>query len=93
MLRYRRVCEIPFNSANKYQMSVHSKRRHGYSVSSYSNGSSSGGGQRPVQRYVLVMKGAPEKVLDYCSTVLTANGKDKPITEDFLMKFHRSDRT
>ncbi|KAI4457024.1 sodium/potassium-transporting atpase subunit alpha [Holotrichia oblita] len=48
-----KICEIPFNSVNKYQLSIHKRVR----------GS-----------YLLVMKGAPEKILERCTTVVS-NGK------------------
>lgn len=44
-----KVCEIPFNSTNKFQLSIHRK--------------ASG-------KFLLVIKGAPEKIVDRCSTYL-----------------------
>jgi sodium/potassium-transporting ATPase subunit alpha len=49
-----KACEIPFNSTNKYQVSVHV-------VPGQSGGS---------KRHVLEMKGAPERILDLCKTML-----------------------
>ncbi|XP_076455702.1 sodium/potassium-transporting ATPase subunit alpha-3-like [Babylonia areolata] len=54
VMKYRashpKVVEIPFNSTNKYQVSVHDM-------------------QNPNDpRYLLVMKGAPERILDRCTT-------------------------
>ncbi|KAH7713744.1 sodium/potassium-transporting ATPase subunit alpha-4 [Aphelenchoides avenae] len=46
-----KIAEIPFNSTNKYQVSVHE-----------SDDGKPG--------YLLVMKGAPERILDRCSTIL-----------------------
>merc|ERR1719385_625715 len=47
----KKVCEVPFNSTNKYQVSIHEdKDRNG--------------------NYLLVMKGAPERILDRCSTIV-----------------------
>jgi sodium/potassium-transporting ATPase subunit alpha len=46
----KKVCEIPFNSANKYQVSVH-----------LVEGS---------DNHVVVMKGAPERVINRCSHVM-----------------------
>ncbi|XP_044272332.1 sodium/potassium-transporting ATPase subunit alpha-like isoform X1 [Tribolium madens] len=43
-----KVCEIPFNSTNKYQVSIHQIK----------------------SEFVLLMKGAPERILDRCSTIL-----------------------
>lgn len=45
--RYPMVCEIPFNSANKYQVSIHE--------------------QPGKDAYLLVMKGAPERIVTRCS--------------------------
>ncbi|KAK6016021.1 e1-E2 ATPase [Ostertagia ostertagi] len=63
-----KVAEIPFNSTNKYQVSIHQ------------NG----------DRYLLVMKGAPEKILKACSTLLTEGNekdKDKKFEEDFIKAY------
>nr|XP_060612624.1 sodium/potassium-transporting ATPase subunit alpha-2-like [Anolis sagrei ordinatus] len=62
-----KVAEIPFNSTNKYQLSIHEAE------------------DKP-KGHILVMKGAPERILDVCSTILI-NGKevnlDKNMTEAF----------
>lgn len=50
------VIEIPFNSTNKYQLSIHETN----------DGD---------DRYLLVMKGAPEQILDRCSTIYI-DGRD-----------------
>ncbi|XP_077616252.1 sodium/potassium-transporting ATPase subunit alpha-4 isoform X2 [Crocuta crocuta] len=57
----RKVAEIPFNSTNKYQMSIHLW-------------------EEDSQTHVLMMKGAPERILDFCSTYLL-NGKEYPMDE------------
>ncbi|CAD7679879.1 unnamed protein product [Nyctereutes procyonoides] len=49
--RNPKVAEIPFNSTNKYQLSIHER-------------------EDSPQSHVLVMKGAPERILDRCSTIL-----------------------
>ncbi|CAM5077819.1 unnamed protein product [Natator depressus] len=61
--RNAKVVEIPFNSTNKYQLSIHKN----------ANPSES--------RYLLVMKGAPERILDRCSSILI-HGKEKPLDEE-----------
>ena len=53
--QWKKVCEIPFNSTNKYQVSIHSKGKED---------------TEDVSKYLLVMKGAPERILDRCSTIL-----------------------
>merc|ERR1712212_462907 len=59
----KKVCEIPFNSSNKFQVSIHE-----------SNDPSDKG-------YLLVMKGAPERILERCSTIYI-NGEVKPLDEE-----------
>lgn len=46
--RFPKLAELPFNSTNKFQLSVHEAG----------------------ERQLLVLKGAPERVLERCSTVL-----------------------
>ncbi|KAK9883068.1 hypothetical protein WA026_001273 [Henosepilachna vigintioctopunctata] len=55
-----KVCEIPFNSNNKFQLSIHK-------ISS--------------DKYLLVIKGAPERIIARCKTYLT-NDKIKKLDED-----------
>ncbi|KAK0422168.1 hypothetical protein QR680_007409 [Steinernema hermaphroditum] len=62
-----KVAEIPFNSTNKYQVSIHTT----------DDGN---------KAFLLVMKGAPERILDRCNTILL-NGKevelDGKLRQDF----------
>lgn len=65
-----KVAEIPFNSTNKYQVSIH----------------------QTGDRYLLVMKGAAEKILQACSTLLiegNEKGKDKKFEEDFAKAYEK----
>jgi sodium/potassium-transporting ATPase subunit alpha len=62
----KKVCEIPFNSTNKYQVSIHESEE---------------GFNR------LVMKGAPERILDRCSTILI-NGNEVELTDEWKVKFN-----
>merc|ERR1711884_214929 len=58
----KKVCEVPFNSTNKYQVSIHEdKDRNG--------------------NYLLVMKGAPERILDRCSTIVV-DGQEIELTQE-----------
>merc|ERR1711862_42124 len=66
--RNKKVCEIPFNSANKYQVSIHETE--------YTNDN----------RYLLVMKGAPERILERCSTIVI-DGKEMPLSEEWKNSF------
>merc|ERR1719167_154535 len=54
--RNKKVCEVPFNSTNKFQVSIHETDDND-------------------PRYLLVMKGAPERILDRCSSI-HIGGKD-----------------
>merc|ERR1712212_1457626 len=65
--KYKKVCEIPFNSANKYQVSIHESSDHDDS------------------NYLLVMKGAPERIFSRCRTVYV-NDKEEPITAENRME-------
>ncbi|NWX21117.1 AT1A1 ATPase, partial [Aegotheles bennettii] len=69
--RYPKVVEIPFNSTNKYQLSIHKN----------ANPSES--------RHLLVMKGAPERILDRCSTILI-HGKEQPLDEEMKDAFQNA---
>ena len=72
--QWQKVCEIPFNSTNKYQVSIHQK------------GKEDGD---DVQKHLLVMKGAPERILDRCSTILI-KGEEKPLDEDWREAFNNA---
>ncbi|CAB1351137.1 unnamed protein product, partial [Coregonus sp. 'balchen'] len=67
----KKVAEIPFNSTNKYQLSVHETE------------------DENDNRYLLVMKGAPERILDRCSTILI-QGKDQPMDEEMKEAFQNA---
>ncbi|XP_045154307.1 sodium/potassium-transporting ATPase subunit alpha-4 [Echinops telfairi] len=65
-----KVAEIPFNSTNKYQMSIHLE-------------------EDGPHTHVLRMKGAPERILDLCSTFLL-NGQEYPMDEDMRGAFQNA---
>ena len=67
--RNKKVCEVPFNSSNKYQVSIHE------------NEDKSDG------RYFLAMKGAPERILDACSTIFL-NGEEKVLDNELRDAFN-----
>ena len=69
--RNMKVSEIPFNSTNKYQLSIHELE------------------DPNDPRYLLVMKGAPERILDRCSTILL-NGKECPMDEEMKDSFENA---
>ena len=58
----RKVCEIPFNSTNEYQVSIHETDDN-------------------EKGYLLVMEGAPERILQRCSTI-HIDGKDIELTQE-----------
>merc|ERR1712045_33140 len=66
--RNKKVCEIPFNSTNKFQVSVHETE------------------DKNDNRYLLVMKGAPERIVDRCSTIVI-DGKELPLTQEWKDAF------
>ncbi|RVE62809.1 hypothetical protein OJAV_G00161630 [Oryzias javanicus] len=69
--RNKKVAEIPFNSTNKYQLSVHETE------------------DPNDNRYLLVMKGAPERILDRCSTIML-QGKEQPMDEEMKEAFNNA---
>lgn len=66
-----KVVEIPFNSTNKYQVSVHKQE------------------DESDPRFLLVMKGAPERILDRCSTILI-QGEEKPLDDEMKEAFNEA---
>merc|ERR1712214_121690 len=63
-----KVCEIPFNSTNKFQVSIHETE------------------DKNDNRHLLVMKGAPERIVDRCSTIVI-DGKELPLTQEWKDAF------
>ncbi|XP_015242278.1 PREDICTED: sodium/potassium-transporting ATPase subunit alpha-2-like [Cyprinodon variegatus] len=68
--RNPKVAEIPFNSTNKYQLSIHE-------VEDNPSG------------HLLVMKGAPERILDRCSTIMI-HGQEQPLDESWKEAFQNA---
>ncbi|XP_073458111.1 sodium/potassium-transporting ATPase subunit alpha-3 [Aquarana catesbeiana] len=69
--KYKKVAEIPFNSTNKYQLSIHETE------------------DPNDNRYMLVMKGAPERILDVCSTIMI-QGKEQPLDDELKEAFQNA---
>ena len=67
--RNKKLCEIPFNSTNKFQVSVHQ----------LDNPND--------KRRLLVMKGAPERILDRCSTILV-KGTEHELDDQWKTAFN-----
>ncbi|KAG0079652.1 hypothetical protein BGZ90_002033 [Linnemannia elongata] len=59
---YPKVFEVPFNSENKWAMTIHDK-------------------EHATGKYTLLIKGAPERILRICSTILL-NGEAVPLTAE-----------
>jgi len=64
----KKLVEIPFNSTNKFQVSIHETS------------------DPDEKRSLLVMKGAPERILQRCSTIVI-DGTERPLTEDWKNAF------
>jgi sodium/potassium-transporting ATPase subunit alpha len=69
--RNKKVCEVPFNSTNKYQVSIHETE------------------DSSDPRYLLEMKGAPERILDRCGTIFIG-GKEKVLDEEMKEAFNNA---
>ncbi|MEQ2303496.1 Sodium/potassium-transporting ATPase subunit alpha-1 [Ameca splendens] len=69
--KYPKVAEIPFNSTNKYQLSIHKNQTPGET------------------KHLLVMKGAPERILDRCSTIVL-QGKEQPLDNEIKDAFQNA---
>ncbi len=70
--KHKKVCEVPFNSTNKYQVSIHERED-----------------KTDESFYLLVMKGAPERILERCSTILV-NGEEKEMTAEWKDSFNNA---
>jgi sodium/potassium-transporting ATPase subunit alpha len=66
-----KACEIPFNSTNKYQLSIHETD------------------DPKDRRYLVVMKGAPERIIDRSSSILI-NGVEEPLTDKWREAFNQA---
>lgn len=64
----KKIFEVPFNSTNKYQLSMHRTADND-------------------NRTLIVMKGAPEKIFERCSTIL-CEGQEIPIDEAWTKNFN-----
>ncbi|KAG9262152.1 sodium/potassium-transporting ATPase subunit alpha-1-like isoform X1 [Astyanax mexicanus] len=69
--KYPKLAEIPFNSTNKYQVSIHKN-------------------PSPLEtEHLLVMKGAPERILDRCSTIMI-HGKEQRLDNELKDTFQHA---
>lgn len=77
--RYPKVCEIPFNSTSKYHLTIHENKPYLNSCKKFDNTQTNGFG-KDQWNYLLCMKGAPERILERCSTMLI-DGQSVPIDD------------
>jgi len=79
VIRYRatypKSAEKPFSSTYKYQYSIHKNN----------DSNNQADGQKC--NFILEMKGAPERIIKLCSTIITAEGKSVEITEEHISEF------
>jgi len=67
----KKVCEIPFNSTNKYQVSIHEIQ------------------DMKERRHLLVMKGAPERIIDRSSSILI-DGQEQELNDQWKEAFNNA---
>jgi sodium/potassium-transporting ATPase subunit alpha len=79
-----KLYEIPFNSENKWQMSIHKQVTSSPSSLSSSPSSSSLSSE---EKNTLYLKGAPDVLLSKCSHYLTENGEKHLIDDDFMATY------
>ena len=70
---HRRVAEIPFNSSNKFHISIHRVQQNNTEKNSH--------------HFLLVCKGAPERIVDRCSRYLLDDGASHPMSTAFKSAF------
>ena len=69
--KHPKVCEIPFNSSNKYHVTIHK-------IDDNENAN-----------FILLLKGAPERVLERCSTIYI-NSYNKKLEEEMKDAFNQA---
>lgn len=72
--KYPKLTEIPFNSTNKFQVSIHDMR------------------DPRDPRHLLVMKGAPERIIKLCNKILI-NDKEYDLDEEWKEAFNQTYHT
>ncbi len=77
---YPKVAEKPFSSTYKYQYSIHKNSDYNPNMN-----------EDLKSNFILVMKGAPERIIKLCSTILTAEGEVE-MTEDHITNFEEAYR-
>ncbi|KAG9509343.1 Sodium/potassium-transporting ATPase subunit alpha, partial [Fragariocoptes setiger] len=93
--RYPKVSEIAFNSTNKYHVTIHElpdtdnidNATTSVDGNSNNNNNNSTTKDNKKAHFLLCMKGAPERVLEMCSTILI-NGKERRIDDQWRQLFN-----
>ncbi len=89
---FPKVAEVPFNSSNKYQvireLLLEPKQKKINFISREIKVSIHDCDQgENYSKYLLVMKGAPERILDLCSSILI-DGKELPMNDEWKKTFN-----
>jgi sodium/potassium-transporting ATPase subunit alpha len=79
--QYPKVAEKPFSSTYKYQFSIHKNPN-------IKSNSTDGLGSN----FFLVMKGAPERIIKLCSTVINGDGQTVEIDDRYIREFEEAYR-
>ena len=74
---YPKVAEKPFSSTYKYQFSIHKNPEPDPNNNNH---------------FILVMKGAPERIIKLCSTIIAADGSTVPLTKQHIQEFENAYR-
>jgi len=78
---HKKLHEIPFNSKNKWQTSIHKKVRGEFKCGPHEDDE-----KAYETRPIVVLKGAPERVLNMCTSYLE-NGEKHELNEEMRKKF------
>lgn len=85
--KYPKVCEIPFNSTSKYHLTIHENSP--YIKACTKAGRVKSEQMRDQWNYLICMKGAPERILERCSTMLI-NGQSVAIDQQLRDQFNEA---
>lgn len=83
---HTKVLEVPFNPLLKIHVTIHSMN---YDLLLADNPKYTNCYNTRRSRHLIVIKGAPEKVVERCTSAFV-NGKEVPITDDFRLEFNKA---
>jgi magnesium-transporting ATPase (P-type) len=78
---HEKLFEIPFNSSNKWQLSVHTMRN-------FTTWDEEGAPTAQETRDVIMFKGAPDVILSKCSHYMDAHGSQRLIDQAFTTQYN-----